>query len=121
MSDRNNLDPFSTTKDMARVVVAYRQSGLSLKAFARERGIRPSRLHYWVYQKSQAAKPRSSAKELAADRGAVFQEVKLEAGSALLQSWAAEVSVAGGLNVRFSGMARPDWIGAVVQALQRPC
>ncbi len=121
MSDRNNHRPFSTTKDMARVVAAYRQSGLSLKAFAREHGIRPSRLHYWVYQKPQDPKPSSSAKELAAGRAAAFQEVKLEAGSALLESWAAEVSVARGLNNRFSGSARPDWIGAVVQALQRPC
>ena len=106
---------------MAALVAAYRQSGLSLKKFARERGIRPSRLHYWVYQKSQDAKPRSLPKELPADPTAVFQEVKLEAGSALLQSWAAEVSLAPGLNVRFSGTARPDWIGAVVQALQRAC
>ena len=121
MSDRNNQHPFSTTKDMARVVAAYRESGLSLKEFARKRGMRPSRLHYWVYQKTQDPKPSSLAKEPAAGGAAVFQEVKLEAGPALLQSWAAEVSVARGLNVRFSGMARPDWIGAVVQALQRPC
>ncbi len=121
MSDQNNQHPFLTTQDMARVVTAYRQSGLSLKKFARERGIRPSRLHYWVYHKTQDPKLSSSTKESAVGRAAVFQEVKLEVGSPLLQSWAAEVSVARGLNVRFSGMARPDWIGAVVQALQRPC
>src|SRR5690242_12932403 len=120
MNHRNNHHPVSISKDMAAVVAAYRQSGLSLKEFARERGIRESQLHYWVYQKTRDPKPSPLAKERAADRGAVFQEVKLEAGSALLQSWAAEVSVARGLNVRFSGTARPDWIGAVVQALQRP-
>lgn len=52
---------------------------------------------------------------------AVFEEVKLEPGCALLQSWAAEVSLAQGLSVRFSGTANPAWMGAVVQALQRPC
>ena len=107
---------------MVAAVAAYRQSALSLKRFAQERGISPSRLHYWVYQKNHDRKePRSGAKEPQADGTVGFQEVKLEAGSGLLQSWAAEVSVAQGLNVRFSGTARPDWIGAVVQALQRPC
>jgi len=106
---------------MATVVAAYRQSGLTLKEFARERGMRPSRLHYWVYQKNQERTPTWLGKEPRVGRTAVFREVKLEAGSALLQSWAAEVSLARGLNVRFSGTASPDWIGAVVQALQRPC
>jgi transposase-like protein len=121
MTHQNHYDPVKSPNDMATAVAAYRQSGLSLKEFARERGIRPGRLHYWVYQKNQDAKPRSLVKEPRAGRTAGFQEVKLEAGSALLQSWAAEVSLGRGLNVRFSGTARPDWIGAVVQALQRPC
>ncbi len=106
---------------MAAVIAAYRQSGLSLEKFARERGIRPSQLHYWVYQKNQEAKPRALTKVQSAGRKAVFQEVKLEAASALLPSWAAEVSLSQGLNVRFSGTASPDWIRAVMQSLQRPC
>ena len=121
MKDPNKHRAISTNKDMAAVVAAYRQSGLTLKKFAREHGIRPGRLHYWVYQKARDPKPSPSAKEPPTGRAAVFQEIKLEAGSAWLQSWAAEVSVARGLNVRFSGTAKPDWIGAVVQALQRPC
>ena len=121
MKNLNNYDPISTSKEMALVVAAYRQSGLSLKEFARERGIGPGRLHYWVYQKKPDAKARPVAKQPRPGRTAVFQEVKFEAGAALLESWAAEVNMARGLNVRFSGTARPDWIGAVVQALQRPC
>jgi transposase-like protein len=121
MKDPKSHHPFSTSKDMVAAVASYWQSDLSLKAFARKHGIRPGRLHYWIYQKSQDRKPRSLAKEPGVGRTAVFQEVKIEAGSALLQSWAAEVSLARGLNVRFSGTASPDWIGAVVQALQRPC
>lgn len=121
MKDPNSHHPIATNKDIAAVVAAYRQSGLTLKKFARERGIRPGRLHYWVYQKSQDPTAGWLLKEPEVGRRAVFQEVKIEAGSALLQSWAAEVSVGRGWNVRFSGTARPDWIGAVVQALQRPC
>ncbi len=121
MKDASNHDSIQTSREMSAVVAAYRKSGLSLKGFAREHRIRPGRLHYWVYQKNPDAKPRSLARGPRADGSAVFQEVKIEAGSALLPSWAAEVSLARGLNVRFSGTARPDWIGAVVQALQRPC
>jgi transposase-like protein len=121
MKNRNHDYPIPTSKEMAAVVAAYRQSGLSLKGFAREHGIRPGRLHYWLYQKNQDPKPRSSAKDPRAGRTAAFQEVTLEARSALLQSWAAEVSLSRGLSVRFSGTASPDWIGAVMQALQRPC
>jgi hypothetical protein len=121
MKDRNKNHRISTSKDMAVVVAAYRQSGLSLQEFARERGIRPGRLHYWVYQKNHPIKPRSLVRELGADPAPIFQEVKFESGSALLASWAAEVNVARGLNIRFSGTASPEWIGAVIQALQRPC
>ncbi len=121
MKVANNHDSIQTSEERAAFVAAYQQSGLSLKGFAQEHGIGPGRLHYWVYQKNQRAKPRALAKGLQAGQRAVFQEVKFEAGSALFQSWAAEVNVGRGQNVRFSGTARPDWIGAVVQALQRPC
>jgi transposase-like protein len=122
MKQRHYHHPTTISKEMAAVVAAYRQSGLSLEKFARERGIRPSQLHYWVYQKDQGAKSRSLTKDRSAGRGrAVFQEVKLGAASALLPGWAAEVSLSQGLNVRFSGTAGPDWIGAVIQSLQRPC
>ncbi len=121
MNDASNHRPTETCKEIATVVAAYRQSGQSLQAFAREHGIRPTRLHYWVYQKSQGLKATLLGKKPRGRPRAVFQEVKFEAGSALLQSWGAEVSLTRGLNVRFSGTASPDWIGAVIQALQRPC
>ncbi len=121
MNDASNHRPTETSKESAAIVAAYRQSGQSLKAFAREHGIRPTRLHYWVYQKNQGPKAILLAKKPRGRPRAVFQEVKFEAGSALLQSWVAEVSLARGLNIRFSDTASPDWIGAVVQALQRPC
>jgi hypothetical protein len=121
MKDANNHDSIRPTQERAAVVAAYRQSGLGLRRFAQEHRIRPGRLHYWVYHKNSDPKPRSLAKQLRPDSTAVFQELKLSSGSGLLQGWAAEVSLARGLNVRFSGTASPDWIGAVVQALQRPC
>lgn len=121
MKHRNQHHPSSINQEIAAVIAGYRESGLSLEKFARERGIRPSQLHYWVYQKNQKAKPRSLTKDWAGSPRTVFQEVKLEAATVLLPSWAAEVSLGQGLNVRFSETAGPDWIGAVIQSLQRPC
>lgn len=121
MNDASNHRGLLTSKEMAGIVAAYRHSGLSLQDFAREQGIRPGRLQYWVYQKHRDPKPRRLAQEARADPRVVFQEVKLEEGSAWSASWAAEVSVGRGVNVRFSGTASPAWIGAVVQALQLPC
>jgi transposase-like protein len=110
-----------SSEDICAVVAAYRQSGRSLKEFARERGIKAGRLHYWVYGKNQDLKAKSLTRGRSSSPEALFQEVRLQTGSGFLQSWAVEVSLAGGLNVRFSGAAHPEWIGAVVQSLQGPC
>lgn len=121
MKDANNPHSVQTNKEMAAAVRAYRRSGQGLKGYAREHGIPPGRLHYWAYQKDRDPKPRSRIKGLRSAPRGIFQEVKLEAGPVLIESWAAEVSLAAVGNVRFSGTARPDWIRAVVQALQQPC
>ena len=100
------------------VIARYRLSGLSLAQFAREQGIPPGRLHYWIYMKGRAKAPRALERSVSAP---VFQEVKVGAMLPGISGWAAEVSLPRGLAVRFSGGAAPQWIGAVVQALQTPC
>jgi len=92
----------------------YRASGMGLGAFAARHDLSKSRLHYWVYDKrySKLAKPPASVP--------LFQELKL-AGGLAVSNWAAEVSLSTGGVVRFSVAASADWIGAVVEALQRPC
>jgi hypothetical protein len=102
-------------------VVAYRKSGLGLRRFAREHRIPPGRLHYWIYQKHRNSRPTPLAQGRISERPPVFQEVKLGVGSALVESWAAEVRLPGGISVRFSRTAGPEWIGEVIAALPRPC
>jgi hypothetical protein len=51
----------------------------------------------------------------------MFEEVKLGVGSALIESWAVEVRLAGGVSVRFSRATAPDWIGQVIEALRGSC
>jgi hypothetical protein len=103
--------------EIAALIGRYRGSGLTLKDFAREQGLPPGRLHYWLYEKHRPVHPLSSGVAPAP----LFQEVKLAAGAGLVASWAAEVSLAPGVAVRFSAAAQPGWIGAVVRALERPC
>jgi hypothetical protein len=117
---QNNHRPVEVRKEMAALISAYRESGLGLRRFAQENRIPPSRLHYWVYQKGRASKSRRSTKDPKAVPAPVFQEVKF-GGTSPMESWAAEVRLAGGVSVRFSGAATPGWIAAVIQALQRPC
>ena len=121
MKVQNNGNPVRSSEDMAAVVAAYRKSGKGLRHFAREHRIPPGRLHYWVYQKRRNSPATPLAHGWISDRPPVFQEVKVGVGSPLLESWAAEVRLAGGVSVRFSRTAAPEWIGEVIEALQRPC
>ncbi len=97
-------------QEIASWITRYRASGLSLTSFAQEHGISPGRLRYWVYYKQRRSKDTSEP---------MFQELKLAAP--VILNWAAEVSLAQGLSVRFSATAAPAWIGLVIEALQRTC
>jgi hypothetical protein len=103
----------ASSNEITAVLARYRASGLGLKAFALKAGLPPGRLHYWVYQKP--AKPRPGA------LAPVFQEVKLPPRSEWGCGWATEVALPGGILVRFSASASVEWIGSIVQTLQRPC
>jgi hypothetical protein len=120
---KNDRDPNShaSCSDIAAIIARYRASGLGLKAFALEAGLPPGRLHYWVYQKPSGISGSRPAQPNRAAVAPVFQEVKLPSRPEWDCSWAAEVSLPGGMAVRFSASAAAEWIGSVVQALQRPC
>lgn len=116
-----NHHPVRRFEEIAALITRYRASGLALKDFAREHDVPLGRLHYWLYQKHRAVSPSRLPRSSRPAPAPVFQEVKLAAGAPLISSWAAEVSLPRGGAVRFSAAALPGWIGAVVQALQRPC
>lgn len=104
-------------EEISEVVARYRSGRVSLAEFARQERIPRGRLHYWIYGKGwreAGGGSRQPTSQL------VFQEVKLRAPLGGVPEWAAEVSLPG-VVVRFSGKAAPEWIGSVVQALQRPC
>ena len=109
-------EQFSPT-EISKVLARYRRSGLGAVQFAQEHGISPGRLHYWIYQKGRT---RPSTR-LALVPKPVFQELKVATMVPAFDSWAAEVSLPGGVAARFSQSAAAEWIGSVVQALRRPC
>lgn len=106
-------------EEVAEVLARYRASGLTRVRFAQQEGISAGRLHYWVYGRDSS---RSRSSEVVkGSEGSVFKEVKVAAVLPGISRWAAEVSLPRGMAVRFSALSRPEWIGAVVQALQRSC
>jgi hypothetical protein len=121
MKNDRDVSSHASSNEMATILARYRASGLGLKAFAREEGLPPGRLHYWAYQKPSGASGRRPAQPIPAAVAPVFQEVKLPSRPEWGCSWAAEIGLPGGLAVRFSASASAEWIGSVVQALQRPC
>ena len=96
-----------------RWVAKYRASGLGLERFARRHGLRPGRLHYWVYQS-------------AGSRGSLvpepkFQEVRIAGHGPGSGSWAAEVGLSDGSTVRLAREVEPGWAMALLDGLRRPC
>jgi len=92
----------------------YRVSGLSLRQFAERHGLKPTRLHYWVYQQPADAK---SAGSVVTPR---FQEVALPA--ALNGScWGLELQGLTGAVTRVAVGADPVWVGAVLEQVRGLC
>ena len=106
---------------ISALIARYRRSGRSLAEFARAERQPPGRLHYWLFQKHRPVAATHSPRGECPAATPAFREVRLASGLGLVTSWAAEVSLPTGLAVRFSATAAPAWVGAVVQALQRPC
>ena len=103
-----------TPNEIVAWIRRYRASGVGLPAFAKQHGLPPGRLHYWVYQKEPVAHRQRGQSPT------VFQELKLTPGLPL-SSWGAEISLPAGPVVRFSASATPAWMSAVIQALRPPC
>lgn len=120
---KSDCNPSSTrtAQEIAATISRYRASGLGLERFALEQGIPPGRLHYWLYQKQPGEGARRRVHSAKPAGAPVFQEIKLTSAPPPVESWAAEVRLPTGMAVRFSPAASAQWIGSVVQALQRPC
>jgi hypothetical protein len=107
-----------SSQEITKVLARYRSSGLGAMQFAQEQRIPPGRLHYWIYQKGRTRPHRPLRRSVSAP---AFQEVPMATMLPGVIHWAAEVSLPGGVAVRFSRAATAQWIGSVVQVLQRPC
>jgi transposase-like protein len=104
--------------EISKILARYRQSGRGVVQFAKEQGIPPGRLHYWIYQKGRTR--RSEPRRVSVSKP-VFQELKVATMLPVIDSWVAEVNLPGGLAVRFSQTATAEWIGSVLQALRQLC
>ena len=99
--------------ERTRWVAKYRASGMGLRRFAGQHGLRAGQLHYWVYGRR---KPRELA-----ERAPVFREVRLAEMSPAPSPWTAEIILPNGTTVRLGrGMEEPG-ARALVELLRRPC
>lgn len=103
--------------ERVRWVARYRESGLGLKAFAEEHGLRPSQLHYWVYGGQRTRRP--SGAENPDTVHPVFREYLLPRPPA--GDWGAEISWPDGTCLRLGRGADPAWAVALLDPLRRPC
>jgi len=94
-------------------VARYRASGLGLKRFAAEHGLKPGRLHYWVYAPGPGVPAGPGAP--------MFQEVRLRGSVTDPNGWAAEVVLSSGVTVRLREGTAPEWAGRLVGGLGGPC
>lgn len=111
----NNRNGMSTDHgaERARWVSKYRDSGLSLKVFARRHGLRAGQLHYWVYSHTHG--PAS------AQKGLVFQEVRLPQTAIAPPAWTAEVGLPNGMTVRLARGTDREWTKGLIECLSRLC
>jgi hypothetical protein len=109
-----------SSEEIAAIISRYRASGLGLEAFARENGLPPGRMHYWIYQKHARPTNHQRPEPSPLAISPVFQEIKLPSMPPL-GHWAAEVTLPRGVAVRFSASASAQWVGSVIQTLQGPC
>lgn len=103
--------------DRARWVGRYRQSGLGLKRFAEEHGMRYTQLHYWIYgDRRRGRTPRVEVPEAGPP---VFREYLLSRPPA--GEWGVEIALTDGTSLRVRSGADPLWVGALLDQLRRPC
>ena len=110
MKNEPDADGEVSQEERAKWVKRYRESGLGLKDFAAEHGLKAGRLHYWVYAPERAPVAESMAP--------VFREVRLAgSGTRTSEPWAAEVVLPSGIVLRLREGMEPGWVGAVVAAV----
>lgn len=98
--------------DRARWIQRYRASGLSLKRFAQQHGLKAGQLHYWVYLCPQSA--------VASKAMPTFQEVHLPAPALSGGSWSTEIGLPNGTTVRLARQTDLAWAKALVDCLRQP-
>ena len=94
-------------------MAAWRSSGQTQAAFARERAVRLGTLRRWVYRSE-----RTKIRGVKVD----FREVKNVAGAwDSLVSPAVEIAVGPEITVRLRGSCGPEVIARLVEQLRRSC
>jgi hypothetical protein len=115
--ERNGSELVVRPDERARWVKRYRESGVGLKRFAEQHGLRYSQLHYWIYGGQPRARRRTVVES--ASSPPVFREYLVPPKSE--HEWAAEISLTDGTRLRVERGPDPLWVGVLLDQLRRPC
>ncbi len=116
MDTDNQVRPQAAPKEYtpearAEWIRRYRDSGMGLKRFAAENGLKPRQLHYWVYGRRVRPARKMPAHE------PVFQEIRLPEALRGV-GWSAEIGWRDGTTVRFRADTDPRWVRSLLDALR---
>jgi transposase-like protein len=98
--------------ERVRWVKRYQESGVGLKRFAEEHGLRAAQLHYWVYGRPRATPTSAQPPE------PMFQEVIVARPLAGTGDWSAEIGLPNGSCLRLRGGTDPAWVGALLEQVR---
>jgi hypothetical protein len=118
MKHRSNGLVGYTAEEIKNWIARYHSSGMSLRSFAQEHGLKWSRLHYWLYQKHRTNSLPGRSRR--GSRASSFGELKLP-DFLPGQRWAAEIALPSGTSVRLASEPSAAWIAALVKELHRSC
>ena len=108
--------PNSTPEERSKIIAEFRQSGLSVTEFARQKGISRALLSVWLMRCGQ---PLPVVARTAAPESLCWQETTLQQVLGSSGGWAAEVVLPGGITVRLDAQGQTQLLGYLHRHLCR--
>jgi hypothetical protein len=107
-----------SSQQRAQILEQYERSGLSVPDFAAQQGLCAQTLHGWRHQHRTAV---AQAALVVSDSTPVFTEVPLQQIFRPSGSWAGELQLPNGTQVRWNPQASLVVLQSLLTQLRRPC
>src|SRR5262245_29524821 len=103
--------------DARPLVAAWRESGMSARAFGKEHGLDPQRLHWWGHRLGQSSGRRKKRNKV---RGARFVRAKIVGMPVAMAGASVVVRVGTGVALEVdAAVVSPEWLASLLECLSR--